>query len=205
MTYTRQGEVLKSMFTPQKPIDSEEFDCGIKSWDYSTSTAYSEGTSNPTPLAQVSSHVRMMWTTITKVISPKSSIGPQHLQSPVGIGLHYFDLLKIPDHGWRLMLVFTVLLNVNLAILNLLPLPVLDGGHITTSFFEIIFRKPIPARIMIAVQNSFVLVLFSFMLFILFKDVGDRASKDDGVPKKIEFAAPSAKASEGAENNDLEQ
>jgi leader peptidase (prepilin peptidase)/N-methyltransferase len=40
------------------------------------------------------------------------------------------------DDGWRQVLWFSVILNVNLALLNLLPLPVLDGGHITLSLIE---------------------------------------------------------------------
>jgi regulator of sigma E protease len=47
------------------------------------------------------------------------------------------------SYGWQLALSLSVLINVNLAILSLLPFPVLDGGHIVLAIIEGIRRKPI--------------------------------------------------------------
>jgi len=66
-----------------------------------------------------------------------------------------------------------VLINVNLALLNLLPFPVLDGGHITLAIIEKIRRKPINVRVLEFVQTACALVLIGFMLYLTFYDVGD--------------------------------
>ena len=62
------------------------------------------------------------------------------------------------------MLWFSVILNVNLAMLNLLPLPVLDGGHITLSLIEVVRRRPVSAKILNAIQTGFAVLLIGFML-----------------------------------------
>ena len=71
------------------------------------------------------------------------------------------------------MLWFFVFFNVNLAVLNMLPLPVLDGGHIVLAIGELIFRRPMEGRVLEVVQTVFALTLISFMLFITTKDIGD--------------------------------
>jgi len=106
----------------------------------------------PTPTEQIKQSAGMMYTTITKVISSKSDVGVQHLAGPIGIGKGYFQMLTSPN-GWKLALAFTVLFNINLAILNMLPFPVLDGGHITLSLLEIIAGRPVHAKILEVVQN----------------------------------------------------
>jgi regulator of sigma E protease len=66
---------------------------------------------------------------------------------------------------------FTALINVNLAIINLLPLIVLDGGHIMVSIYEIIFRKPPHRRVIITLANTMVVLLISLMITLTFRDV----------------------------------
>ena len=81
------------------------------------------------------------------------------------------------------MLWFSVILNVNLALLNLLPLPMLDGGHILLSLIEAVRRRPSRANILNYIQNGFAMLLISFMIYIAFFDIGDwirsaRADRD---------------------------
>ena len=65
------------------------------------------------------------------------------------------------------------MLNVNLALLNLLPIPVLDGGHITLAIIEAIRRKPINVRVLEVVQSGFAFLIIGYMLYITFFDVQD--------------------------------
>ena len=93
------------------------------------------------------------------------------------------------EQGWRLALWFSVLMNVNLALLNLLPIPVLDGGHILLAIIEGIRRKPLSARILNFVQTSCAVVIIGFMVYIAFYDVQDlpwKRSKDK--PADVKFA-----------------
>ncbi len=68
---------------------------------------------------------------------------------------------------------FSVILNVNLAMLNLLPIPVLDGGHITLALIESIRRKPVNVRLLEHVQAACAVTIIGFMIFIAFFDVQD--------------------------------
>ena len=66
---------------------------------------------------------------------------------------------------------FTALINVNLAIINLLPLIILDGGHIMVALFEwITGRKPYRALI-VGLANVMVVLLIAMMVFLSFRDV----------------------------------
>jgi regulator of sigma E protease len=79
---------------------------------------------------QIEASANQIFGTIGAVFSPKTDIGVQQLGGAVMIIRVYKNLFENED-GWRLVLWFSVVLNVNLAMLNMLPLPVLDGGHIT--------------------------------------------------------------------------
>lgn len=127
---------------------------------------------HPAPLAQVTDSLRMMWVTITSVISPDSNIGVDHLSGPVGIAKMQYRLLQTED-GWRRILAFMVIFNVNLAVLNMLPFPVLDGGHITLALLERITGRPVKARPLEILQTICALVLISLMVFVTTKDIGD--------------------------------
>ncbi len=127
-----------------------------------------------------------IYKTLQKVFSPTSAISGAHLSGPIGIGGILFDFFRQED-GWRKVLYFGALLNVNLAILNLLPFPVLDGGHIVMATAEWIRKKPAPLRLLEVVQTAFVLLLFGFMIYITFKDFGDRSPS--GPRDVIEWSA----------------
>ena len=124
----------------------------------------------PGPWEQIRMSVEAMSNTIGALFKKDSEIGLQHLSGPVGIGSIYYRLFE-SDYGWRLAIWFSVLLNVNLALLNLLPIPVLDGGHIVMATVEGIFRRPIPHRILACVTNGCALLVIGFMLYVTVFDV----------------------------------
>jgi regulator of sigma E protease len=126
----------------------------------------------PTPREQISDASRAMKNTIGAIVTKGSGVSASHLSGPVGIFRVYYTLFQ-EANGWRLVLWFSVLLNVNLAIMNMLPFPVLDGGHITMALMEIIRRKPLNLRVLEFVQTGCVLLLLCFFLFVTMKDVGD--------------------------------
>ena len=65
---------------------------------------------------------------------------------------------------------FVRFLNINLAVLNLLPLPVLDGGHIVFALYEGITRRKIHPRVLNWLVNSFAILLLSLFVLISFRD-----------------------------------
>ena len=90
---------------------------------------------HPNPIEQIYNSVTSTLDTIGAVASPKSDVKLQHLSGPLGIFRIYYLLFE-NERGWQLALWFSVILNVNLAILNMLPIPVLDGGHIVLAVVE---------------------------------------------------------------------
>ena len=127
---------------------------------------------HPNPIEQVYNSVTGTLETIGAVASPKSDVKLQHLSGPVGIGRIYYLLFQ-NERGWQLALWFSVILNVNLAILNMLPIPVLDGGHIVLAIIESVRRKPVNMRVLEVVQTSCAVLIIGYMLYVTFFDVQD--------------------------------
>ncbi|MCH8171284.1 MAG: site-2 protease family protein, partial [Bacteroidetes bacterium] len=73
--------------------------------------------------------------------------------------------------GISSFLVFLALLSLSLAILNILPFPVLDGGHLIIILIEGIFRREIPIKIKIAIQNAGFAILLLLMAYIIYSDI----------------------------------
>src|SRR5438552_935079 len=127
---------------------------------------------HPNPIEQVYNSVTSTLKTIGAVASPKSDVKLQHLSGPVGIWNIYLRLFEA-EGGWKLALWFSVILNVNLALLNMLPIPVLDGGHIVLALIESVRRKLVNMRVLEVVQSSCAVVIIGYMLYITFFDVQD--------------------------------
>jgi regulator of sigma E protease len=169
---SREGKNLNftvAPLVPQSPPDTPPM-LGIRYYD---SPSQSQGIVHPGPFKQIGDSLRMMWITIESVAAPDSSIGVGHLSGPVGIATLQYQLLQMDD-GWRRILAFMVLFNVNLAVLNMMPFPVLDGGHIVLAILEKIFGRPVRAKPLEILQTVCALALISLMLFVTSKDIGDK-------------------------------
>ena len=90
------------------------------------------------------------------------------MSGPVGIVDHLSVFAKI---GFKKLLWFVVFVNVNLAILNLLPIPVLDGGHMLFATIEKLRGRPLPIAFLERTQLVFIALIFSFMLYVTFFDL----------------------------------
>lgn len=192
----RAGKVITLAITPRIPDKNNMKDVGDKKefpmvgivWDVEGKrTTIKPG---PTPTEQVSDAMRHMGALVSKLLSPKSDLSPAHMSGPVGVGRLYYKLFQHPD-GWRLVLWFSVVFNINLAILNMMPFPVLDGGHITMAALETLRRKPPQGRFLEYVQTACALALFGFLIFVTLKDTGDlfggSKSKGDGKTLEVEW------------------
>jgi len=147
------------------------------------------------PIKQFVGHVSMTWRTLTSLINPRSDIGISKLSGPVGI-IRVFHMAAQADI--RIVLWFTILVNINLAVFNLLPIPVLDGGHMLFATIGKIRGRSLPADFIAATQSVFVVLLFSMILYVSFFDVR-RIARDlranDPVPaaEAAPDAAPASK------------
>ncbi len=170
LTVQRGSEQFDKILTPEKPMKPATSGplLGIIAWE---STA-KESLEHPSPLEQIRASAGQIVSTVRVVFSPKTDIGVQQLGGAVMIIRLYSNLFD-SENGWRRVLWFSVILNVNLALLNLLPLPVLDGGHITLAIIEVIRKRPVSAKVLQVVQTTFAVLLITFMLVIAFFDTGD--------------------------------
>lgn len=128
--------------------------------------------SHPTPIELIYNSITSTLNTLGAVISPKSDVKLQHLSGPIGIGRIYY-LFFVSERGWQLVLWLSVVLNVNLAILNMLPIPVLDGGHILFGLIESIRRKPLNIKVLEYVQGACTILIILAIAYISFFDVQD--------------------------------
>ena len=78
---------------------------------------------------------------------------------------------KSADSGIANFLYFLALLSLSLAILNILPFPVLDGGHLVMIVIESIIKREIPIKIKMAIQNTGLVLLLILMAFIIYNDI----------------------------------
>src|SRR5213075_1652788 len=139
--------------------------------------------SHPDPVEQVYNSITSTLQTIGAVASPKSDVKLQHMSGPVMIVRIYYMLFE-GDNGWKLALWFSVILNV-------LPIPVLDGGHIVLALIEGVRRKPVNMKILEWVQTACATLIIGYMLYISFFDIGDLFGKNSD--RKSPAKTPPAK------------
>jgi regulator of sigma E protease len=137
---------------------------------------------HPNPVEQVRAGMLSIFNTIGAIASPKSDVKLQHVGGPVMM-LRVYYLMFENKEGWRMALWFSVVLNVNLALLNLLPIPVLDGGHITLALVEAVRRRPVNMRVLEVVQTACAVLIIGFMVYIAFFDVQDLFGGRRDTPK----------------------
>ena len=126
----------------------------------------------PTPWEQISGVVGQMGELVGALAhSKETGVSAKDMSGPVGI---FGKLAADVNADIRLALSFLVMLNVNLAIINLLPMPVLDGGHITMALYEIITRRRVAPRFQEIATSAFAVILLSFMAYVSFFDVVKR-------------------------------
>jgi regulator of sigma E protease len=78
---------------------------------------------------------------------------------------------KSADSGISSFLYFLALLSLSLAILNIMPFPVLDGGHLVMILIESAIKREIPIKIKMAIQNTGLVLLLLLMAFIIYNDI----------------------------------
>mgnify|MGYP001198593112 CR=1 FL=1 len=156
-----RGQVRTVSLRPEQAINRKDRMIGVV-WKPSDIQI-----TRPTPQEQVGSAAGLVFRTLRALVSPASNVGVQHLSGPLGIFERLVSLLQTDP---RLVLYFSVILNVNLAVLNLLPIPVLDGGHILFSLIEAVRRRQLHAKTVERIQTAFVILLAGFFLLVTYHD-----------------------------------
>jgi regulator of sigma E protease len=123
-------------------------------------------TYNPPPTTVFVDMLQDSWKTVKALVS--GSLSPKWLSGPVG-------MVKMMHDGWKQgvkdALYWIGLISMNLGVINLLPIPVLDGGYIFFSLWEMITRKRIPARAMEKMLLPFVILLIMLFIYTTYQDI----------------------------------
>lgn len=120
---------------------------------------------HPSPFKQVGDCVVKTFQTLWALVNPRSDIGISQLSGPIGIISNFVDVSRA---GLPFALWFTILVNVNLAILNLLPIPVLDGGQMLFATIARLRGRALPTNFIMATQSVFFVLIFAMIGYISF-------------------------------------
>ena len=107
----------------------------------------------------------MILNSIVKMV--RGLIGLDNLSGPITIAKVAGQSAEM---GWQTFISFMALMSVSLGILNLLPIPMLDGGHLIYYFIELIRGKPVSEQIQLVGLKVGMVLLGSMMLLALFND-----------------------------------
>ena len=121
---------------------------------------------NPSPFSMFFSVFKETYRTLVAVVT--GVLSPKWLAGPVGI-------VQVMQYGWSLgvkeALFWLAMISLNLGLINLLPLPVLDGGHICFSIWESITKKPIKSKTMERLVIPFIVLIIAFFLYVTYHDL----------------------------------
>ena len=112
------------------------------------------------------SMMRSIWASLTGLVS--GEYGIDMVSGPVGVGS---EMAKVAEQSYTDFAALAVLISINLGIMNLLPLPALDGGRLVFLLIELIFRRPVNRNVEGYIHFAGIVLLMAFMLFITFKDI----------------------------------
>lgn len=110
--------------------------------------------------------VRMVWESLYDLITGRYTIGA--VSGPVGISTAIGDAAKA---GFASLLSMVTLISINLGVMNLLPIPALDGGRLITVLFEMITKKRVPPKVEGMINAIGLALLLGLSLVIMVKDV----------------------------------
>lgn len=143
---------------------------------------------HPTPFQQLVNTIDMTEKSLVGILvgvgnklgltEQTSSLKPSHMSGVLGMGTVLFTSVR--HTSFMSAIYFLVIISFALAIFNLFPLPVLDGGHILFGLIEIIFRKPLPTVVIKGLSMVFVVLLVGLMVYVTFSD-GRRLLRQTGV------------------------
>lgn len=110
---------------------------------------------------------------ILYLVTGKASV--KDIAGPVGIVNYVGDIVsESKDYGIKATLLsliqFSILISANLGVMNLLPLPALDGGRLVFLIIEAVFRKPVPKEKEALVHMVGMVLLMMLMVFVMFND-----------------------------------
>ncbi len=166
MEWRRGSEIMNGIAVPSDDgrigIALEaRYDGPVTKLQYSLLEALPEGFKDMVSVVSLSA--QQIWQMVTGKIAFTKNVG-----GPIKIAQ---IATQTAEHGIITYFGFVGLLSISLAILNILPFPALDGGHLFFLTYEAVFRREIPIKIKLMVQRAGVALLLAFMAFVVINDI----------------------------------
>ncbi|MBL0176549.1 MAG: RIP metalloprotease RseP [Ignavibacteria bacterium] len=166
MTWQRDGKTMSAVVTPNAEgmigIGLINDIAGEKiTQRFGVIEAFTAGARNVYVIATMT--VQSIWNVIVGQTSFKQSIG-----GPVKIAKM---ASQQADAGLASFLGLVAVLSISLAVINIFPIPALDGGYVIFLLFELIFRREVPYRVQYYLLQAGWFLLIGLMLFVLYNDI----------------------------------
>ena len=169
----REAQVISFTITPEPRISKNLFGEKINGYAIGVASAGEVVTEYFNPFQAVIKGTEQTWKVIgltfmslvkmvQRVVPMDSVGGPIMIAKMAG---------EQASAGGASFLAFMALLSINLGVLNLLPVPVLDGGHLLFYFMELIFRRPVPQKIREYAQQIGMVLLLGLMVLAFYNDI----------------------------------
>jgi regulator of sigma E protease len=173
LTIKRAGKDITFTITPESRVSKNLFGEKISGYAIGVASAGEVVTEYFNPLQAVIKGTEQTWKVIhltfmslvkmvQRVVPMDSVGGPIMIAKMAG---------EQASAGGASFLAFMALLSINLGVLNLLPVPVLDGGHLLFYFMELIFRRPVPQKVREYAQQIGMVLLLGLMALAFYNDI----------------------------------
>ena len=163
----RGGTNVVLSITPKR--DEASGGCFIMALSTTNTQHYAAWMPDRSPWKQLAWDAGSMGRVLKALVTPRESgAAAKSLGGPVMIAEGLYR--QVRHDRWD-AIGFLRFLNVNLAVLNLLPIPVLDGGLILFSLIALIFRRPVPRKIVDNLSMVFMYLFLALMITLVWRDV----------------------------------
>ena len=169
--YERDGKKMETVVTPKYSEEDERYYIGFSLGEYVECKGFK--------LIQYSYYAVRYWlkTTVKSILMLlQGKLGAKDLSGPVGIAVTIDETLEVArPYGIPTMILtminFAVLLSVNIGVMNLLPIPALDGGRLLFLLIEVVRGKPIPPEKEGIVHFIGFVALMILMVLVMYQDI----------------------------------
>lgn len=169
--YERDGKKMETVVTPKYSEEDERYYIGFSLGEYVECKGFK--------LIQYSYYEVRYWlkTTVKSILMLlQGKLGAKDLSGPVGIAVTIDETLEVArPYGIPTMILtminFAVLLSVNIGVMNLLPIPALDGGRLLFLLIEVVRGKPIPPEKEGIVHFIGFVALMILMVLVMYQDI----------------------------------
>lgn len=162
--YKREIEKIKN---PEKKAEAIKiFETSAKKLQLGVALQNREVKYNPNPFIVFKEVFSEMWRILSSLVS--GYLKPKWLSGPIGI-------VHMAEQSWQLglkeALYWLAVISLNLGILNILPIPILDGGHILFSSVEMVTKKPLKSKTMEKIIIPFFVLLILAIVYVTYHDL----------------------------------